>query len=139
MAHNEPPHLDLHYLPSSLSYSLDFIFFLKISDENFVVCFLVVKELMHVGLLEYPNHSDTLNDHCSDTFRTLRTIIKIILRKIIAISGEATPPFSISISFSMRIAGWGEWEGRGEGGGGGGGGGRCWRRGEGRVNSLYSL
>ena len=48
-AHNEPPHLDLHCLPPSFwilnMIQLGFIIFWKFADENFVVCFLVVKEL----------------------------------------------------------------------------------------------
>ena len=52
VAHNEPPHLDVHCLPSSL-WILDMIYFglnifWKIADENFVVCFLVVKELINL-------------------------------------------------------------------------------------------
>ena len=48
MAHDEPPHLDLHCLPSGLRI-LDMIYlgfniFPKLADKNFVVCFLVVKE-----------------------------------------------------------------------------------------------
>ena len=49
VAHNEPPHLDLHCLPSSHRIlhmiQLGFNIFLKLADETFVVCFLVVKEL----------------------------------------------------------------------------------------------
>ena len=49
VAHNEPPHLDLHCLPSGLWILnimwLGFDSFWKFADENFVVCFLVVKEL----------------------------------------------------------------------------------------------
>ena len=49
VAQNEPPHLDIHCLPSSL-WILNMIYlglkmFWKFADENFVVCFLVVKEL----------------------------------------------------------------------------------------------
>ena len=47
VAHNEPPHLDLHCLPSSLRILnmilLGINIFRKFADENFVVCFLVVK------------------------------------------------------------------------------------------------
>ena len=50
VAHNEPPHLDLHCLPSSLCIlnitSLALYIFLKFADEHFVVCFLVGKELI---------------------------------------------------------------------------------------------
>ena len=49
VAHNEPPHLDLHCLPSSLwilnMMQLGLNIFWKFADENFVVCFSVVKEL----------------------------------------------------------------------------------------------
>ena len=49
VAHNEPPHLDLHCLLSSL-WILNMIWFglnilWKFTDENFDLCFLVVKEL----------------------------------------------------------------------------------------------
>ena len=44
---NEQPHLDLHCLPSGLLILniiwLGFRFFLKFADENFVVCFFIVK------------------------------------------------------------------------------------------------
>ena len=46
MAYNEPPHLDLHYLPSSLGLNI----FGKFANETFVVCILVVKELSIKGL-----------------------------------------------------------------------------------------
>ena len=46
VAQDEPPHLDLHCLPSSLCIlnmiKLGLDIFLKFADENFVVCFLVV-------------------------------------------------------------------------------------------------
>ena len=49
MAQNEPPHLDLHCLLSSLwilnMILLGLTIFWKFADENFVNCFLVVKEL----------------------------------------------------------------------------------------------
>ena len=49
VAHNEPPHVDLHCLLSSLSILnmilLGFNILRKFADENFVVCFSVVKEL----------------------------------------------------------------------------------------------
>ena len=49
VAHNEPPHLDLHCLTSS-PWILNMIqfgrkIFWKFADENIVVCFSVVKEL----------------------------------------------------------------------------------------------
>ena len=50
VAHDEPPHLHLHCLPSSLCIlnmiqrGLNF-FFLKICRRKYVVCFLVIKEL----------------------------------------------------------------------------------------------
>ena len=52
VAHNEPPHLDLHCFPSSrlilnmvkLGFKC-FCFFFKFADENFVVCFSIDKEL----------------------------------------------------------------------------------------------
>ena len=51
VAHNEPPHLDLHCLPSSLSIlnmiELGLNIFRKFADKNFVICFLVVKELIN--------------------------------------------------------------------------------------------
>ena len=54
VAHNEPPHLDLHCLSSSLwilnVVQLGFKFFWKFADENFVVCFSVVKELIRLYL-----------------------------------------------------------------------------------------
>ena len=51
VAHDEPPRLDLHCLPSRfcvvIKIKLRLNFFLKFSDENFVVCFLVVKVKEH--------------------------------------------------------------------------------------------
>ena len=53
VAHNnELPHLDLQRLPSSL-WILNMIllglnFFWQFADENFVICFLVVKELREI-------------------------------------------------------------------------------------------
>ena len=49
VAHHEPHHLDLHCLPSDPQL-LNMIYlvltiFLKFADENFVICFSVVKEL----------------------------------------------------------------------------------------------
>ena len=50
MAHIEPPHLEIHWSPSSF-WILNMIWlginiFWKFADENFVVGFLVIKELM---------------------------------------------------------------------------------------------
>ena len=49
VAQNEPPHLDIHCLPSSIwilnMIHLGLKIFWKFADENFVVCFLVVKDL----------------------------------------------------------------------------------------------
>ena len=49
VAHIEPPHLDLHCLPSLkflIRYSLDLtFFFIKFADRNFVVCCFALKEL----------------------------------------------------------------------------------------------
>ena len=49
MAHNEPPHLDLRCLPSSLKIlnmiKLVINIFWKFSEENFVVCFLVINHI----------------------------------------------------------------------------------------------
>ena len=60
VANNEPPHLDLHCLPSSLNSQHDIAwttFFLNFRDKKFVTCFLVVKELtsiqFEVSLLYY--------------------------------------------------------------------------------------
>ena len=59
MAHNEPPHLDLHYLLSSLkvlnSIAWTYLFFSKFADVNFVVCFFALKELICMGRLETIN------------------------------------------------------------------------------------
>ena len=51
VAHNEPPHLDLHCLPSSLSIfnaGSDGTFFSNFADVNFVVCFLAFKGFIHI-------------------------------------------------------------------------------------------
>ena len=49
------PHLDLHCLPSSLwilnMIQLGLNIFLKFADENFVVCFSVVKELQDTNII----------------------------------------------------------------------------------------
>ena len=49
VAQNEPPHLDIHCLPSSIwilnMIHLGLEIFWKFADENFVVYFLVDKEL----------------------------------------------------------------------------------------------
>ena len=49
VAHNEPPHLDLHCLPCCLQIlniiQLGIYIFRKVAEANFVVHFLVVKEL----------------------------------------------------------------------------------------------
>ena len=49
IALDEPPHLDLHFLPSSLwilnMIKLELNTIWEFAVENFVVCFLVVKEL----------------------------------------------------------------------------------------------
>ena len=62
VAHTEPPHLDLHYLPSSL-WILNMIWlglniFWKFADENFVVCLSVVKELK-----DYLEQATETHDH----------------------------------------------------------------------------
>ena len=48
VAQNEPTHLDLHCLPSSLwnlnMIRLEWNIILNFADENFVICFLVGKE-----------------------------------------------------------------------------------------------
>ena len=51
VAHNGPPHLDLYCLPYSQYDRAWTEHFLKIADENFVICFLVVKELSKYAIL----------------------------------------------------------------------------------------
>ena len=63
VAHNEPPHVDLHCLLSSLSILnmilLGFNILRKFADENFVVCFSVVKELKRqIGNTVDPRYLD---------------------------------------------------------------------------------
>ena len=64
VAQNEPPHLDLHYLPSSLwilmRYTLDltfffffFFFFFLIAGEKLVGCLWAVKELSIVLIIAF--------------------------------------------------------------------------------------
>ena len=43
VAHHEPPHQDLHSL--NYEYDMAWTFFLNFAEENFVVCFLALKEL----------------------------------------------------------------------------------------------
>ena len=58
VAHDEPPYLELHSLPSFLSIVnmiyLGLNIFWKSADENFFVCFLVVKELWNSTALQQP-------------------------------------------------------------------------------------
>ena len=60
-AHNEPPHLYLHCLASSLWFvnilypglnSFFFFFFWKFADLNFVVCFYVIKLFQELTCLK---------------------------------------------------------------------------------------
>ena len=54
VAHNEPLHLNLHCLLSSLwilnKIKLELKIFWKFADESFVVCFLVVNELKKTSI-----------------------------------------------------------------------------------------
>ena len=57
VAHDEPPHQDLHCL-SSILWILNIIeleneIFEIVADVNFVVCFLVLKELRHLQTTQY--------------------------------------------------------------------------------------
>ena len=70
VAHNEPPHLDLHCLPSSLRIlnmiQLGLNIFWKMADENFVICFSVVKELIEISLSHWIICERTINGIASE-------------------------------------------------------------------------
>ena len=92
MAHDEPPHQDLRYLPSSLRI-LDMIelgcnIFRKFADQNFVVCFLVVQDLR-------PMDTDGYTFKCNNSCHFQQT-------KILS-SADSVVSFSMAVNVNRNI------------------------------------